>query len=186
MATKLVDNNLTKDEIIQRLKICLTTSDDAYQMGEILKRTFNLKSKEEALYQMISVHTLFRRSIKVVDKYTNEIYGLLILSDFPLHYGTPLMDYSKKLGELTMKFKQLNGFAFILDDRIKGCGIDKMVLSYFLNHTNFPKEYNLIWCGVENNLKSHEYWKRLGFKFLFENGEAKFYVKLLNLENLKK
>ena len=40
----------------------------------------------------------------------------------------------------------------------------------------FLDEYELIWCAVEKDLKSHGYWKRLGFKELFKIPEASFYA----------
>jgi hypothetical protein len=38
------------------------------------------------------------------------------------------------------------------------------------------ENYDLIWIGVERDLKTHEYWKRLGFVKVFEIPEAIFYL----------
>jgi hypothetical protein len=41
----------------------------------------------------------------------------------------------------------------------------------------YLKQFDIIWCAVEKDLKSHSYWKHLGFEEILSIDEAKFYIK---------
>ena len=42
------------------------------------------------------------------------------------------------------------------------------------------ENYDFIWCGVEESLKTKNYWERLGFIEVFDIPEATFYMMPLN------
>jgi hypothetical protein len=174
---RVCNNNLSKEELIERIIVSKTSYADAPKIVEILARCFDLPSQREALRQLLYSNANLDESIKLVDKETNDIYGLLILSDFPIHIGSPLVEYNYNLAVILSKYKQLNGHSFLIDERLRGTSLDKKMISF--NKELYDK-YDIIWCAVENDLKSHNYWKRLGFTELFTTSEAKFYTKYLN------
>lgn len=45
---------------------------------------------------------------------------------------------------------------------------------------NYIDTFDFVWCAVEKDLKSHDYWKKLGFKELFSIPEASFYIRSNN------
>jgi hypothetical protein len=78
------------------------------------------------------------------------------------------------ISEYLSDFKQVNGHSFIIDERLRNSGIDKKMLHF---NTEFLAEnYDLIWIGVEIDLRSHKYWERLGFTEVFRIPEAVFYL----------
>lgn len=174
LCNRLVDNNLTRDELLPHIEIVSTTYGDAPALTELLAKCFNLPfGQEEALRQLLYSNAQLDNSVKVVDKRNGDIYGFLIFSMFPLHIGSPIMHENARLGGFLIQFKQINGHSFILDERLRGTGIDKKML-YFKK--DFLDEFDLIWCAVESTLKTNSYWKRLGFKELFKIPQATFYV----------
>lgn len=173
LCNKLVENDLSKEELLQNIEIVGTSYEDAPKITELLARCFALPSQEEALRQLIYSNARLDHSVKAIDKRNGDIYGFLIFSDFPLHIGSPILHINPKLGGFLVQFKQINGHSFIIDERLRGTGIDKKMLKF---QKEFLDEYELIWCAVEKDLKSHGYWKRLGFKELFKIPEASFYA----------
>ena len=183
LCNKLVDNNLTREELLNRVEIRKTNADDLMQICITLAKSFGLSSYEEALWQLENSKVKINESIKLVDKETNEIYGLLIFCEYPITIGSPIMIFEKGLGEYLNQFKQINGHSFIIDERLRASGLDKQMLLY---NINFLKEnYDFIWIGVEYSLKSRAYWERLGFNEVFEIKEAKFYLLPLNKKILE-
>ena len=78
------------------------------------------------------------------------------------------------ISEFLSDYKQVNGHSFIIDERLRNSGLDKKML-YF--NTDFLIEnYDFIWIGVEESLRSKSYWERLGFTKVFEIPEATFYL----------
>ena len=173
LCNRLVDNGLTKEEILQNIEITSTSYEDAPKITELLAKCFALPNQEIALRQLIYSDALLDKSVKAIDKKTGDIYGFLIFCNFPIHVGSPIFHINPKLGGFLVQFSQLNGHSFILDERLRGTGIDKKMLKF---QKEFLDEYELIWCAVEKDLKSHGYWKRLGFKELFKIPEASFYA----------
>lgn len=173
LCNTLVDNGLTKEEILQNIEIVSTSYEDAPKITELLARCFALPSQEEALRQLIYSNARLDFSVKAIDKRNGDIYGFLIFSDFPLHVGSPILHLNARLGGFLVQFKQLNGHSFIIDERLRGTGIDKKMLEF---QKDFIDEYDMVWCAVEKDLKSHGYWKRLGFKELFRIPDASFYA----------
>lgn len=173
LCNTLVDNGLTKEEILQNIEIVSTSYEDAPKITELLARCFALPGQEEALRQLIYSNARLDFSVKAIDKRNGDIYGFLIFSDFPLHVGSPILHLNARLGGFLVQFKQLNGHSFIIDERLRGTGVDKKMLEF---QKDFIDEYDMVWCAVEKDLKSHGYWKRLGFKELFRIPDASFYA----------
>ena len=172
LCNRLVNNDLTKEELLQNIEIKSTSYNDAPELTALLAKCFDLPSQEEALRQLLYSDAQLDNSVKVVDKRNGDIYGFLIFSKFPIHIGSPLMHVNARLGGFLIQFNQINGHSFIIDERLRGTGIDKKMLLY---QKEFLNKFDLIWAAVECDLKSHNYWKRLGFKELFKIQEATFY-----------
>jgi hypothetical protein len=172
LTNRLVDNKLTKEELLPNIEIVSTSYDDAPILTELLAKCFNLPGEEDALRQLLYSNAQLDNSVKAIDKRNGDIYGFLIFSQFPLHIGSPIMHLNIKLGGFLIQFNQINGHSFILDERLRGTGIDKKML---FHQREFLEKYELIWIAVERDLKTHSYWKRLGFKELFSIPEATFY-----------
>lgn len=175
------DDNKTREELIENVEVTITSYTDAFTLAQLMSKTFSLPNAVEALKQFVYTDANLDNSIKLIDKRDGKIYGFLIFSDFtldkgsPIIYLNPMLDYYLLYGN----FKQINGFAFAIDKRLRGCGFDKKMLFYNLD---FLKKYDFIWCGVEAELKSHSYWKRLGFTNIMSVGfgdgspSAEFYI----------
>ena len=176
LCNRLVDNELTKEELLPNMEIVSTSYDDAPVLTELLAKCFNLPSRETALRQLLYSNAQLDNSVKVVDKRNGDIYGFLIFSMFPLHIGSPILHFNSRLGGFLIQFSQINGHSFILDERLRGTGIDKKMLFY---QKKFLESFELIWLAVEKSLHTDNYWKRLGFKEIFSIPEATFYC-LLN------
>lgn len=174
LCNKLVDNDLTREELLERVEIRKTSEDDLMEICNTLAKAFDLESYHEALWQLENSKVQLEESVKLVDKETNEIYGLLMFCEYPIQIGSPIQMIESGLSEYLSDFKQVNGHSFIIDERLRNSGLDKKML-YF--NADFLKEnYDFIWIGVEINLRSHKYWERLGFIEVFRIPEAVFYL----------
>jgi hypothetical protein len=173
LCNTLVDNGLTREEILPKIEVVSTSFEDAPKITELLAKCFALYNQEEALRQLIYSDARLDKSVKAIDRETGEIYGFLIFCNFPLHVGSPIFHINPRLGGFLAQFKQLNGHSFIIDERLRGTGIDKKMLMF---QKDFLDEYEMVWAAVERDLKSHNYWKRLGFKEVFSIHEASFYA----------
>lgn len=183
LCNKLVDNNLSKNDLLERIEINKTSVEDFNQICDTLAKAFNLSSPNEAAFQLRNSLAKLDESIKIVDKENGDIYGLLIFCEYPITIGSPIMNKSKELGKFLDMFTQLNGHSFIIDERLRGCGIDKKML--YFNREFIVNNYDFLWIGVERDLRSHCYWQRLGFVEVFRIEEAVFYMIPLS-ENLIK
>lgn len=174
LCNKLIDNDLTREELLKRVEIRKTSENDLMEICNTLAKAFNLKSCHEALWQLENSKAQLKESVKLVDKETNEIYGLLMFCEYPIGLGSPIQIVENGLSEYLNGFKQINGHSFIIDERLRNSGLDKKMLYY---NSDFLKEnYDFIWIGVEYSLKSRHYWERLGFTEVFEIPEATFYI----------
>lgn len=173
LGNRLVDNNLTKEELESRVTITLTQKEDYDDICITLAKAFNL-SKEEVGFQLVHSKVLIDQSIKLIDVETNEIYGLLTFCEYPISYGSPLMKHCPVLGKFLLKYPQINGHAFVIDERLRGLGYDKIMLNF--NKDYLGQIFDFIWCAVEKDLKSHKYWQRFGFMKFFSIKEASFYI----------
>lgn len=178
LCNKLIDNELTRKELLERVEIRKTSENDLMDICNTLAKAFNLHSYEEALWQMENSKACLNESIKLVDKETNEIYGLLMFCEYPIKLGSPIEIVENKLSKYLSKFKQINGHSFIIDERLRNSGLDKKMLYFNKNFLN--DNYDFIWIGVEKSLRSFAYWQRLGFVEVFNIPEAVFYIAPLN------
>ena len=174
LCNKLVDNDLTQNDLLERVEIRKTSKEDLDQICETLAKAFDLSSSDEARFQLEQSNGLLEESIKLVDKETNEIYGLLIFCEWPIRRGSPIAFFESGLTQYFDEFTQVNGHSFIIDERLRGTSLDKQML--YFNIEYLAKNYDLIWIGVEESLRSKSYWKRLGFVEVFKIPEATFFV----------
>ena len=178
LCNKLVDNYLTKDELLERVEIRKTTPDDLGDICDTLSKAFDMYSSDEAFFQLMQSRARLDESVKLVDKYTGEIYGLLMFCENPIKFGSPIVEYEKGICDFLDGYNQVNGHSFVIDERLRGTGLDKKMLFY--NIEFLAKTYDLIWIAVEIDLRTHAYWQRLGFVELFRIPEAVFYMMPLN------
>lgn len=174
LCNKLIDNDLTREELLERVEIRKTSLEDLGDICTTLAKAFDLVSPLEALYQITNSHALLNESVKLVDKETNDIYGLLIFMEWPIQKGSPIEVVEHNLSQYLDGYKQVNGHSFIIDERLRNCGLDKKMLHF--NVDFLIENYDLIWIGIEESLRSKAYWKRLGFVEVFTIPEASFYL----------
>ena len=174
VANKLIDNDLSKDDLLKRVEIRKTTEDDFVAICKTLARAFDLSSPMEAMFQLTHSKARLDESVKLVDKENGDIYGILIFCEYPITMGSPILKYEKNFGEWLDNFKQVNGHSFIIDKRLRGSGLDKKML--YFNKEFIRDNYELLWIAVERDLRTHGYWQRLGFVEVFKIEEAVFYM----------
>jgi hypothetical protein len=183
LCNKLVDNNLTKEGLLERVEIRKTSTEDLVQICKTLAKAFDLSCDSEAYGQLCQSKALLEDSVKLVDKESGEIYGLLIFCEYPIKLGSPISFLEKELSEYLDRYAQVNGHSFIIDERLRGTNLDKQML--YFNIKFLRDNYDFIWMGVERDLKTHDYWKRLGFVDIFEIPEAVFYLIPLSEKMIK-
>lgn len=171
VCNRLVDNALTRDELIPYIRVESMSYDDAPKITELMGKCFSLP-REEALRQLLYSDALLDKSVKLIDRRNGDIYGFLIFSNFSINVGSPINYVRREMAYFLSFFNQVNGFSFIIDERLRGCGFDRKMLLY--GH-DFLRRYEMVWAAVEKDFKTHSYWKRLGFTELFSIPEATFY-----------
>ena len=174
LCNKLVDNDLAREDLLGRVEIRKTSVEDLEQICKVLAKSFNLSSHLEALFQLGNSKARLDESVKLVDKETGDIYGLLIFTEYTMDRGLPIRMVESGISEFLSDYKQVNGHSFIIDERLRNCGLDKKML--YFNTDFLIKNYDFIWIGVEESLRSKSYWERLGFTKVFEIPEATFYL----------
>ena len=174
LCNKLVDNDLTRKELLERVEIRKTSEKDLGQICKTLAKSFNLSSEFEALFQLENSKGILNESIKLVDKETDDIYGLLIFTDYPIELGSSIRHVESGIAQYLSDYKQVNGHSFIIDERLRNSGLDKKMLHF--NVDFLIENYDFIWIGIEESLRSKSYWKRLGFVEVFTIPEASFYL----------
>jgi len=170
---KLHDDKKTKKDLLKYFKITKTSYSDIVEILEILSKTFNIDERE-ALRQLLYSKADLDNSVKLIDTRDNKIYGLLIFSLFQIQNGSPIMIMNPYLSDYLYNLSQINGHSFVIDKRLRGCGIDKKMLMF---QKKYIDEFDVVWCGVENDLKSHKYWEKLGFFPIIEDNHGIFYIK---------
>lgn len=178
----LQDDNFSKCDLLNNIEIKKTTFKDFKEIAILLQKAFNLKSLEDSVRQLIYSQINLDISFKLVNKINNKIYGMLLFSNNDINNGIPMfMIKQPHLSNYLKNFKIINGFAFIIDKRLRNCGIDKKMLNISSNEL---LDYDFIWCGVQQNLKSHNYWKKIGFKKFFNYMDIDFYLRKVNNNSL--
>lgn len=174
---KLQENDLSKEELLDNIEIKKTTPKDLLEVTRILSENMGLDNPLFAFHQLVDSNINLFETIKVVDKRDDKIYGLLVLANQNIDRGTPIERFMPETYEAFKFYTQLNGFLFLLDERLRGENIDRQMVKMALP---FIKTFDIIWVGVEKSLKSHNYWKHLGMHKLFEIPQAIFYCEILN------
>ena len=177
MISKQINNlhadGKTKEELLEHIEITKTSYSDVVEILDILSKTFNIDERE-ALRQLLYSKADLDNSVKLIDKRDNKIYGLLIFSLFQIQNGSPIININPFLSDYLCGFSQLNGHSFVIDKRLRGCGVDKKMLMF---QKKYIDKFDIVWCGVENDLKSHKYWEKLGFLPIIEDNHGIFYIK---------
>ena len=178
LCNRLIDNNLSKDDLLKRVVITKTRPEDIDEICKTLSKAFDMNSELEAYEQMRNSKVKIDESVKLVDKENGDIYGLLMFCEYPIAVGSPICMVNKGVAGYLSRFTQINGHSFVIDERLRGTKIDKKMLFY--NFDFLLKNYDFIWIAVETDLKTHNYWQRLGFVEVFRIPEAVFYMMPLN------
>jgi len=171
---KLVDNNLTGDELINIVKIGKTNRSDFDKIANIVAKAFNLESDFDAVIQLENENMFIDESVKLFNPETGEIYGILILCDYPITFGTPIYDKNRKLAKYLDGFKQIGGHSFVIDERLRKFNLDRKMLLF--NYKFMSENYDFIWCGVESWLNTKNYWLRHGFINILNDNDASFFI----------
>ena len=173
---ELYNDNKTKEELIDNIAIARIEYNDILDVLFILQKTFHIPTRDEAFNQIYSMSADLPNSVKVFDKRDNKIYGILIFACPDITRATPILNINNTLGSYLKNKNMVNGFAFVLDKRLRGTTLDKQMLMF---NKLFLSKYDYIWCGVERELLTDNYWKRLGFKELINTPQATFYLRPL-------
>jgi ribosomal protein S18 acetylase RimI-like enzyme len=169
---KVIDNDISKEELLQNIEIEKMSKDDASVLPFIISKTFGIDAFE-AFKQLVLTSAQLGESVKAVDKRNGDIYGFLIFCKHPIIKGSPICEINSDMANFLDSMPSIHGFIFALDERIRGCGIDKKMLRFNMDYLS---NFSYIWCAVEESLKSNHYWERLGFKEILSIPQAKFYI----------
>ena len=172
-----MDDNTLKI-LIDNIAYSLTNKNDFNEIAKLMKNNLPIESLDDAKFQLKDANILFNKSIKCYDVNNKKIYGVLIYCNFNIDRGSPICSISPNIYDLLSNYKGINGFAFVVDKQLRGTNIHKNLINESIKF--IKPYYDFIWCGVEQNLKSHNYWKRMGFYKLFSIKEASFYIYFFN------
>lgn len=178
----LQDDEKTKEELLQNAEVTLCTYKDTSDILDILKKAFKVRTRTDAFMQLVRSNADLENSVKIIDKRDGKIYGILIFCNNPICQGSPI-GFTKyaPIALYLSHFKILNGHSFVIDSRLRNTKLDIEMLMF---NSGYTQNYDYIWCGVEKDLRSHSYWKRLGFMELFSIPEASFYIRNTKSNNL--
>lgn len=173
---------IEKEELEKFCRISKTNEHDIFEIAKILCYNMGLNNPIMALQQLLNTNVNVNESIKLYDPRDNSVYGVLILSNFPMEKGSPLSIIEPKAAKLLKNYSQINGFLFIIDERLRGSGFDKKMIEMALPYIS---QFDMIWVGVDKNLKTHNYWQRLGLVKTLTTNEAVFYTRFINKKCLE-
>lgn len=168
----------TSQEIIDNIKFDSITENDLCTISSIIHKTFHTPTVKDAYKQLLYSNINFEQSIKAIDTRDGKIYGVLIFSHQSIYDALPRLK-NDLFWEIFSHFnlKQAQGVVFAVDPRLYGTSIHKLLRT---EQETYLKQQDIIWCGVNNDLKSHDYWKRLGFIPIFKDLFVTFYIKIMN------
>lgn len=178
LAKRVQDDIYTRDELLDRCCLETVKEKDIIQVAAIMHTCFKIPTTLESLKYLIDYQINLDLSVKCYDPETQKIYGILLFGANSIDEKIPFITHSNAvMCKALSGIKQLQGCAFILDERLRGTGIDKKMICY--NKTNLSDDYDVVWCGVNKELKTHNYWKRLGFNEFHSDPYVNFYLRLL-------
>lgn len=128
--------------------------------------------KDEMKRQLKRVNVNTNLSMKCTNE-NNEICGILIMADFHICHGTPISEIDYNFAQQLKDFKCLNGFLFLIKEKFRGYGLDKILIKSTKINID---DYDIIWGAVDKALNSHKYWERYGFVKFIEIENAIFYL----------
>lgn len=171
-------DNKTRESLINSLQIDCVSESDLPFIQDTIADIFCVPSKQIVKRQISSLNIDLDSSVKAFDPIDGQIYGFLLVGAKKIDDDLPFVK-SDDICDIICEImpNQLNGFVFALDKRIRGCGIDKKMLKCV--HDKLPHT-DIIWCGVNNNLSSHNYWKRMGFLEFCKDDQVTLYIFCLN------
>ena len=164
---------LSDEELLENIEITSTVPNDVPQIIEFITKSWGLGDNMMAFEQIVHSNIDLNKSVKLIDSRDGELYGLLLIAYYPICEGSPINLVNPKLSKYLSQYTQINGHSFIIDERLRGKKIDVKMLKYI---KKYAESFDFIWCAVEKDLKSHNYWKRLGFKKIFTIPQASFYI----------
>lgn len=179
---KLQNDVKTRSELLENITITRTSYQDASEIIRIVSETFDVPERE-ALRQLLYSQADLDNSVKLIDSRDGKIYGILIFSLYKITVGSPILHTNARLiGEYMENFSQVNGYAFVIDERLRGTKLDKEMLKF---NQAFLNQFDFVWCAVDKKLPTHNYWKKIGFEDVFEIVDAIFYVKGTHEKGMK-
>lgn len=167
------------------IRILKTEASDYEEILNILSEEFNFMSREEIARDIKDVNLSI--SIKAIDK-DNKIIGILLFQN------TDFSEYMKRVKKViktnfdndyikSLKTKKgISGTAFVISKEYRGTLLNKM----FIKETpSIISGYDYVLSEVDERLKTHNYWKRMGFKefgvFEMLVGTGRSYLYILEL-----
>lgn len=178
---RLQDTIYDSEELIENCEISKTSPNDLIEIARILCCNMGVNNPIFAIEQLVNTNAQLDESIKVYDKRDGKIYGILILSKHSMNHGSPLPMLDNLCARAIQNCSQINGFLFILDERLRGHNFDRRMIKMALPYI---KTFDMVWVAVEKDLKTHNYWKHLGLYEGLKINEATFYFKILNKSTL--
>lgn len=176
----MVNNSLTTRDILKYCRIGeIDKVWDEYPIRHLMTRCFKLPFTEsEEFFKNLD----FESSLKFYDYTNQDIYGLLLFSNKKMKNSIPNIKMANPIiANIFNGLDEKEGSAFILDKRLQGIGLDKLMLKRAIEQIkNSKTPPDVIWLGVNRELKSHNYWKRLGFIEFYSDPFVKFYFNLLD------
>lgn len=179
----LRDDCKTTSELLENVVIEKTSPRDYYDFIEIIAKTFEVQGNDNVSHHIFTLikeeltqtKADFNESIKLIDKRDGEIYGLLVLSHYPIQIGSPIMtkENTRMIGEYLMGRTQINGFAFVIDKRLRGYGFDKKMIEFAMP---FIEQFEYMWVATSINFKAPNYYKKLGLFEIYRDRNAIFYI----------
>lgn len=188
---KLQYDDKNKAELIENAEIKNTEPSDFGEIVRILSHTFEYDGYGMPPHQILNLMEMELRSsrvdlensVKLVDKRDGKIYGLLVFSHYNLATGSPLLTRKSTamIAEYLMGYSQINGFAFLIDKRLRGVGLDRKMIVFA---EPFLKQFDFVWCATEYESKSNAYWQRYGFVQIWEDEDSCFYIRNTGKSNM--
>ena len=112
-------------------------------------------------------------SVKALDEEGKTI-GFLTLSDYRIEEETEQIATEKlELLEALNKLNYISFFSFIVAPQYRGT---KLNYDMIMSLEEDLKKYDFVFVPVQHQLNTHDYWKRWGGIFFYEDNESKFYI----------
>lgn len=130
-------------------------------------------SYETVMEWLTNLSMNWELSVKAVDE-NGETAGFLIMSDYNIEDETESIvnDEPELLNDLN-KLKYIGGFGFVISPKYRGSSLH---LKMIRDLADVYKNYDFIFIPVRHELRTHNYWKRMGAIFFYQDEESKYYL----------